>query len=659
MRHPSGAPQRRRENDRSLWSRLSSARRAWRKCISLSLCFLWPASSFLAAQQVSIEPVRPSAPILWRPYLAPDVPPIRLANSGRLRDLVRAGKLYLTAHQAIELALENNIDIEVARYAPLAAEWQVERAQAGGALPGVPSGASQAVSVASGQGVLGTQASAGVSGGGGNGTISRTTNATISQIGPTTQTLDPIFQEATSFSHRSIPQVNSVQSITNVLVQNQRVYNGSLQEGFLSGGSITASYTDHYLNENAPSDVLNPSVAATLSVSFQHNLLQGFGVAVNGRQITVSKINLQTSDLNFKTQVIGIVRNVLQSYFALAADYEDIKAKQSALDVAQTFSEDTKKQVQIGTLAEIEITRAESQAATSRQNLVNSQTNLQQHELQLKNLISRTGLADPIVASAQIVPVDRIVIPAKDEFPPLKDMVHTALANRTDLAAQRANEKTSEVLALGTRNGLLPLLIAFGSESHAGLAGTGRTVAAGRNIETPNPYFVGGTGTVLGQVFGRNFPTEGIGAFYQMRLHNGQAQADYGIDQLQLRQTQLATEKNVKQAQVDILNAVVALQQARARYDAAVQNRILAKQLFDAEQKKFTLGASTPYNVIQQQRDLTSAQSAELASLVTYNNARISLDQTLGTTLEANQISIADVRTGKLAPDSATPGATP
>jgi outer membrane protein TolC len=115
----------------------------------------------------------------------------------------------------------------------------------------------------------------------------------------------------------------------------------------------------------------------------------------------------------------------------------------------------------------------------------------------------------------------------------------------------------------------------------------------------------------------------------------------------------------VKQAQVDILNAVVALQQARARYDAAVQNRILAKQLFDAEQKKFTLGASTPYNVIQQQRDLTSAQSAELASLVTYNNARISLDQTLGTTLEANQISIADVRTGKLAPDSATPGATP
>ena len=636
----------------------SSARQVCRKFIALTLSLLCPAS-FLPAQELSIEPVRPSAPIFWRPYLAPEVPPVRLANSWRLRDLVRAGKLYLTAHQAIELALENNIDIEVARYDPLHAAWQVERAQAGGALPGVPSPASQVTSVASGQGVLGAQASAGVSGGGGNGSVNGTTNATISQIGPTTQTLDPTFQEATTFSHRSIPQVNSVQSVTSVLIQNQRIYNGSLQEGFLSGGAVSANYTDHYLNENAPSDVLNPSVAATLSVSFQHNLLQGFGVAVNARTITIAKINLQTSDLNFKTQVIAVVRNVLQAYYALAADYEDIKAKQSALDVAQTFYEDTKKQVQIGTLAEIEITRADSQAATSRQDLVNSQTNLQQHELQLKNLISRTGVMDPILASAQIVPVDRIAIPEKDEFPSLKSMVQMALANRSDLAAQQANEKTSEVSALGTRNGVLPLLIAFGSESHAGLAGAGRTVTAGGLTETPNPYFVGGIGTALGQIFRRNFATDSGGVFFQMRLHNGQAQADYGIDQLQLRQTQLENEKSVMQAQVDILNSVVALQQARARYDAAVQNRILSKQLFDAEQKKFALGSSTPYNVIQQQRDLTGAQSGELSALVTYSNARISLDQTLGTILESNQISIADVRTGKLAPAASTPGVAP
>jgi len=619
-----------------------------RKLIAVSLCYVWPAS-FVSAQQVSIEPVRPSAPILWRPYVAPEVPPIRLANSQRLRDLVRAGKLYLTAHQAIELALENNVDIEIARYAPLRSAWQVERAQAGGALPGVPSGASQTVSVASGQGVLGSQAAAGVSGGANTGTFRGTTNATISQIGPVTQTLDPTFQEATTFSHRTLPQPNVVQSVTPVLIQDQRVSNASLQEGFLSGGAVSGTYNDHYLNENAPSDLLNPSVAPTLSIFVQHNLLQGFGIAVNGRNITIAKINLQTSDLNFKTQAIGTVVSVLQAYWSLAADYEDIKAKQSAMEVAQTFFDDTKRQVQIGSLADIEITRAESQLATTRQNVVNSQTNLQQHELQLKNLISRNGLADPAIASAEIVPVDHIAIPEKDDLPSFKDLVQTAVTDRADLAAQKANVKTGEVSALGTRNGLLPVLVAFGGESHAGLAGTGHTVTANGATEAPDPYFIGGIGTALGQIFRRNFPSENGGAFFQARLRNGQAQADYDIDQLQLRQTQLTTEKSVKQVQVDILNSVVALRQARARYDAAVHNRILAKELFDAEQKKFTLGASTPYNVIQQQRDLIAAQSSELAALVTYNNARITLDQTLGTTLESNQISIKDVEAGKVA----------
>jgi outer membrane protein TolC len=624
---------------------------ALRKVLALMLSGLWPAS-LMRAQEVSIEPVRPSAPALWRPYLAAEVPPVRLANSGRLRDLVRAGKVYLTARQAIELALENNVDIEVARYAPLLADWRVERAQAGGALPGVPSGASQAISVASGQGVLGSQAAAGVSGGANNGISRGTTNATISQIGPITQTLDPTFQEATTFSHRTLPQPNAVQSITPVLIQGQRVYNGSMQEGFLSGGSVQVTYTDHYLNENSPTDVLNPSVAPTLSVFVEQSLLQGFGVAVNARTITINKIGIETSALNFRTQVIGIVVNVLQTYWALAADYEDLKAKQSAVETARTFYEDTKRQVQIGSLAEIEITRADSQLATTRQNLVNSQTNLQQHELQLKNLISRTGVADPVLASVQLVPVDHIMISDKGDLPPVQELIQTALKNRADLAVLKANERSSEVSSMGTHNGLRPFLVAFGSESHAGLAGTGRTVTGGGTTERPNPYFVGGIGTALGQIFRRDFPTEGGGAFLQARLRNGQAQADYDIDQLQLRQAQLTTEKSVKQTQVDVLNSTVALRQARTRYEAAVQNRILAKELLVAEQKKFALGASTPYNVIQQQRDLIAAQSAELTALVSYNNAHINLDQTLGTTLETNQISIQEAHSGKVAHSS-------
>jgi hypothetical protein len=216
-----------------------------RKAIAVGLCYTC-SISFALAQEASIEPVRPSAPTVLRPYLAPEVPLIRLANSGRLRDLVRAGKLYLTVQDAIALTLENNLDIEVARYNPILSEWRLERAKAGGALPGVPSSATQASSVASGQGVAGSQAAAGVSAAGGNPNVV-SGNATISQVGPVTQNLDPSIQESTIFGHRTAPQPNIVQSITPVLISSTHVYNATLQEGFLTGGSVSVNYTNHYL----------------------------------------------------------------------------------------------------------------------------------------------------------------------------------------------------------------------------------------------------------------------------------------------------------------------------------------------------------------------------------------------------------------------------
>ena len=643
---------------------LGSAVRKW---IAIGMCCLMPASIVSADQQAAIAaaydqtiaPVRPQAPVLWRPYLSTTVPIAQTANSPRLKDLIRAGKLYLTAQDAITLALENNIDLEIVRYNPFASEWALERSEAGGALPGVPSSSSQVNSVASGQGVLGSQAAAGVSVAGAGATRTNTTNATISQIGPVTQTLDPSIQEASTFSHRTLPQANTVQSVTSVLIQNQKTYTGSYQQGFLTGGSVTASYSDHYLNENAPTDVLNPSSAPNLSVQVQQSLLRGLGVAVNGRTITVAKINLATSELNFKTQVIGTVVSVLNAYYALVADYEDISAKQSALDTSRQFLQENRRRVEVGTLAELDVTSAESALATSEQGLVDSRSLLRQDELRLKNLISRTGIGDPEVASAQIVPLDRLTISDQDDLPSIPDLVRAALANRTDLAAEKASLKTSEINALGTKNGILPTAQGFANTSNAGLAGTPHTVQFGQFTETADPYFVGGIGTALGQVFRRNFPSQGAGIFAQAPLENRQAQADYGIDQLQLRQSQLVMQKDLNQAEVDVMNSVVALRQARARYEAAAHNRILDQQLFDAEQKKFQLGASTPYNVVQQQRDLIAAQSSEIADLVTYRNARISLDQTTGRTLEANGVSIADARTGKVARSSGLPAQLP
>jgi outer membrane protein len=633
----------------------------WRKAVALGLCYVWPVSSVWAQTVLvpSVKPAPTSTPILWRPYSARHVEPVQLTNSGRLRDLVRAGQLYLTAQDAIAITLENNIDLEIARYAPFSSMWRVERAEAGGALPGVPSGATQAGSVASGQGVLGSQAAAGVAGNGQAIGGAGPGNATISQIGPITQTLDPAIQETTTFSHRTTPQPNTVQSITPELISNTRAATGSYQQGFLTGGGVSVTYSEHYLNENSPTDVLNPSVAPNLSVAFQHNLLRGFGVAMNARTITVAKLNFKTSDLNFQTQVTATVLAVLNAYYALVADYEDVRAKQSAMDVAQAFFTDNKRRVELGSLAEADLTTSEAQVATSQQNLVVAQTTLRQQEISLKNLLSRTGLADPVLANVQIVPVDRIVLPEKDDLPALPDLIQKAIANRSDLAAAKANLTAAEISTLGTKNGVLPSMQVFGAESHAGLAGTPRQVVSGGVVETPDPYFAGGMGTALGQIFRRNFPTERIGAFYVGQIGNRQAQADQGIDLLQLRQTQLSNQKDLNQVGVDVLNSVISLQQARVRYDAAVQNRILAQQLVEAEQKKFALGASTPYNVIQQQRDLTAAQSAVIAALTAYGSARITLDRTLGTTLEANRISIVEARDGKVARASSLPAVLP
>ncbi len=658
----------------------------FRKSLALTLCIAC-ATMPAWAQDQAIAPELSHRNVLVRPYLAPTIPPVRLNNSARLRSLVRAGKLYLTVQDAIALAIENNVDIEVNRYNPLIDVWNLERAEAGGPLPGVPSGFSQAGSVATGQGVAGAQAAAGVSTGGGNNTQSNSVNATISQIGPVTPTLDPVFQDVQSYSHKSAPQSNSTASQVENLIENTRNYTEEISKGLITGGQISFTYRDSYLNENAPSDVLNPTNATSIQLSFQHNLLQGFGAAVNSRNITIARANLNIEDLTFKNQLIGSIVNVLDLYYGLVADYQDVKAKQAAVDVAQRFYQDNQKQVQIGTMAPLDVTTAEAQVASSQQDLVISQTTLQLQEVQLKDVLSRNGLADPVIREAQIVPLDHIDVPEKDDLPPLKELVATALANRPDLAAEKLNLVNSKTNALGTSNAVLPQLAVLLSATNSGLAGSPRFVPlppeetsrfgpgplpsgfapcpsslhqpSGAVCEVPDPYFIGGLGTALGQTFRRNFPTERAGTFIAPTLRNRVAQADNAIDQLGLRQTELQLRKDLNEVAVDVSNGVVGLQQARVRYQAAVRNRILEQQLLDAEQKKFALGASTTFNVVQQQRDLATAQSTETAALVTYSNARVSLDQTLGTTLQVNHISFEEAKNGQISRPSTLPATLP
>ena len=651
--------------------------------IAIGLCAT--CTGPLWAQQ-QIAPETPAGSFLFKWYEAEQVPVPRLANSSRFGALVRAGKLYLTAQDAIALALENNIDLESDRYNALIDINNVRRQEAGGPLPGVPSGASNVGSVASGQGVAGSQAAAGVSGSGGNNGGSSAVNATITQIGSTTPTLDPTFTDNQSYSHISSPQALLSQSQTINLIQNSRYYSEGISQGLITGGTLSLTYTDSYLNENAPSDVLNPSSSNSLGISIQHNLLQGFGRALNARNITIARVNVRVNDLTFKQQVISTIVSVLNAYYGLSDDYEDLKAKQSALNVAQQFYSDNQKQVQIGTLAPLDVTTAEAQVASSEQALVVSQTTLQQDQLTLKSLISRDGVADPILASSEIIPLDHVTVPEQDNLPPMKDLVATAMANRPDLASNKLNVQNAYTSALNTTNAVLPTLVVLGSATNNGLSGVGRVVPLtgasgittgastlpagfipcpagigpkGSVCEIPDPTLVGGIGNALGQIAQRHFPSESGGAFFGTPLRNRTAQADSAIDKLSIRQEELENQRSSNQVLVDVSNQYIGLQQARIRYQAAVKNRVLEEQLLTAEQKKFGLGASTTYNVVQQERDLAAAQSTEAAALVSYSQATVSLDQTLGTTLQTNHVSIDEAKTGIVGRASVLPDTLP
>ena len=554
---------------------------------------LWMAPT-VSAQQLSIEPVRPSGSVFIRPYRAPMIPPVRVRNSSRIQDLIRGGKLYLTAQHAIALALENNIDIESARYQPLIDQWNVELYEAGGALPGVPSASSQVSSVASGQGVSGSQQAAGVGGGNGGTSSTNAVNATISQIGPTTPALDTVFQQQASFSHLSSPQANGTASQTLNYIENLRRYTSSLTQGIITGGQVSLTYSDSYDRENVFTDEINPSSATSLSLSLSQNLLQGFGVGVNSRFITVARANLRLDDLNFKGEVIGVVVNVLNLYYALAADYEDEKAKHSAEDEALQFNQNIKKQVEIGTMAPLDVTTAEAQVASSQQDLVVSETTLDQQQVQLKNVLSRNGLGDPLIREAQIIPLDRIEVPEHDDLPAMNKLIASALANRTDIAGNKLSFANSQVSALGTANGVLPQLALLAGATNRGLSGAGQILPTGRLItpstgttsspgavspipqsyapcpgdprqycEYPPAVLVGPISTALGQVIRRDFPTERVGGYLAPTLRNRVAQSDYAIDQLNLRQTELANLRSTNQIAVDVSNQVVGLQQAR------------------------------------------------------------------------------------------------
>jgi outer membrane protein TolC len=594
-------------------------------------------------------------------YQAQEIAPIDLRNSTRLDSLLRAGKIYLSLQDAISLALENNLDIEIQRYGPRLAEAELQRARAGGLLRGIPTQLNQGSTAAQ-------SAQGGSTLGSGSATSFRSTSeagsaggAVFSTSGSAIPNLETYAFATYQFSHSTQIQANSFSSGIPATVTNRHSPNFGVQRQFLTGTTATLGWNNSHILTNIPRAEINPFTTSNVNFQIQQRLLQGFGLAVNNRNIRIARNEITVADLVFRQQVIQTVSSVINLYWDLVSFNEDVRVKKQALTLAEKLLSDNRKQVEIGTLAPIEIVRAEAEVARTQQDLTISETVLLQQETLVKNALSRTGTSSPLLAEARIVPTDSIRLPDEEKIEPIQDLVAAALQKRPDIEQTRVSIENTKIGILGSKSALRPSLDLVGTLQNNGLAGAINSVPVpGITPEIPfvrvaNPSFLGGYGSVLNQIFTRNYPDYSVALQLSIPISNRQARADLLNDQLRLRQQELREQQQVNSMRVDIQNALIAVQQARARYQSSVKARVFAEQTLDAEQKKYALGASTIFLVVQAQRDLALAQGAEVAALSTYARARVQLDFATGRTLEANNIVMDEAKRGQVSRPPATP----
>jgi outer membrane protein len=375
-----------------------------------------------------------------------------------------------------------------------------------------------------------------------------------------------------------------------------------------------------------------------MSIAIRHNLLQGFGVKLNDRFIRIAQVNIVAAREDFRSQLLNLTATVLNLYWDLVSANDELKIRQSALETSRKFLDDIRKEIAAGALPRVELPRAEAEAASRTHDEVVAQYNVRQREGMLKDAITRT--MDPVIEAADIVTLDRFEVPETDDLPPLRQLVDTAMRKRPDVAVAKYREQTQEMSLSGTENPLLPNLTLQAQTYNRGASGTAQYQA--------NPYFVGGYGTALKQIFQRDFPNEAGSLGLSIPMRNRQAQGDYGIDQLQYRQSQVTTQRDTNQIVVDISNQLSAMRQSRAKYAAAKQTRVLQEELLASERKKFSYGISTFNDIISDERVLVTAQISELNAAATYVRARVSFDQVIGETLEKNNVSLDEGLSGQI-----------
>jgi outer membrane protein len=601
-------------------------------------------------------------PLRW--YTATNYPEPRLSNTPRLDDLLRDGKIYLSLPDAVTLALENNFDIAIARINLDIADTDLLRARAGSSLRGVSTGTvantigGTSSTITGGGGPGGTSNGTGGTGTGANGLVLSTNGS-----GPVPYDTDPVLTGNLGYESNDAQQTNLFFSggLPTVYTKTQ-TYNFGYVQGFGTGSQLAVTYDNTRISTDSVYSAFDPGLNSSFRATFNQHLLQGFGTGIQNRFILQAKNNRRITDSAFRQQLLYTVNQVENIYWGLVSAYEDEQAKERQLAQSSQLTEDNRKQLQIGTLAPLDVVNSDASVAADKQALIASQTNLEYQQLVMKQAIAR-NLNDPQLSAAPVVPTDRVALdrlPEEDE--PVEQLISEAYANNPQIEQAVLNMKNNQITIKAEKNGLLPIIDAngfYGAAASGGVVNPDCILEAGSQGYPSSACPTStGYGTVLKSTVNNAFPDYGFGVNITLPLRNRTAQADQARSQMELRQSEMRLQQLYTQIRIQIINGRYALTNDRAQVAAAQAQHDYAQQSFIAEGKKYKLGASTSALVLQQGRALAIADNSLISATAAYAKDRAALLQLLATTLDRYNINITDAASGTIGQAPSIPGLT-
>jgi len=604
-----------------------------------------PSSTRQSIQQLSFEMPKSHNPL--NAYMPDSVPEPVLSNSPRLDQMVRDGKMYLSLKDAIELALEDNLDLAIARYNLPIANTDIVRTKAGGFFRGVNTGVVQGTpgggvggfgTGAPGAGAGGTTGGAGGAGAGASGLVQSTLGT-----GTTVSSFDPFINVNGGVEHQTSPVANrQIYGVPSLQLNTGQV-NALFTQAFPTGTSINFAWSNSRQTTNSPYFNLSPTLSSTFRFQVQQELLAGFGFGPNLRYLRIARNNKKISDIAFKDQVIATVTQIENIYWDLANAYEQTRVNEQSFNFAQQTLENAKKQLQLQSIPAMDVMRAEAEVSKRDQELTVARTSLQLQETLMKNAITKS-LDDPVLESMPVIPTDQMEVASILAAQPIQDLINSSQQNRPELAESNIDLVNRQISRRAASNALLPSLSFVGFYSGSGLGGPLNPVynLPGGNVSEVPPDFSG----ALVNAFNFTSPDYYVGLNLNIPIRNRVAKADQYRSELEYRQAELRMEQLKKQVRIEVRNAQYALTQTAARVEAARKARDLAQRTFDITKKEQELGSGSSYQTLSAQRDLALAQLDLVSATTTYEKAKVELDRATGTTLEHNGILLEDAITG-------------